>query len=238
MFSACGKNVFYIIDRHPAGSRWRGAGAGHGLAAERHALTDPTAWRPTPTAWRPTPTASRPDALRARTATPWRADRTPQSRSRKGGGRVERVANHAPQSRRRLDRRGAGLREILLPMSLPWLLPGSCSCSGSGPCLCSCPGSLLCRCHQGRAGVPMTAQQARGKADMGRPACGRAKAPLLGAHTTHPCGCVPRQCWRGFEPPTARFPLVGAIPAYPAPCLALSRLRLVGRVPLCGRDSR
>ncbi len=101
----------------------------------------------------------------------------------------------------------------LWSLSLP--LPDSGSAGVSGP----------------RRG-PRDREASMGQSGHGPPTLWAKAQVDLWAHTTHPCGCVPRQCWRGFEPPTAIFGLVGAIPAHPAPGLALRRLRPSGQAPI------
>ena len=125
--SACCKNVFCMREKcflhtrpHPA----EAAGA-----ARRRARPDgrrATPWRAK--AW---PTANaRPAAGRpaGRTSNALRADRTPQSRSRKDGGRVERVANRAPQS------------SLAAGPARCWLAARSCLCPClAGSCLAPAP---------------------------------------------------------------------------------------------------
>ena len=174
MFSACGKNVFYRIDRHPPEAAGAAPAPRHALAGEGHALRAesgrPAGGERTPCG---RPTAWRPNALRAG-ATPWRADRTPQSRSRKGGGRVERVANRAPQSSL-----AAGPCCWLARDPDPAAHVAAACCLAPAPC-CLTPApccwlwSLALALalpvpDQGRAGVPVIAKRAWGKADMGRP---------------------------------------------------------------------
>ena len=153
MFFACGKNVFYRIGQHPAEAAARPgaghalAGAGHGLAAEGMA-------------WRPTATACGRHALRAK---PY-----PSIKSR--GRRLGVVEAEQSCTAIKLVA-GPALacavlpcpcRRLLLPLIL--LLPILLLLCCSGPAVAPAPAL-----DQGRAGVPMTAQQARGKADMGRP---------------------------------------------------------------------
>ena len=96
---------FSRIDRHPPEAAGAARLPRHGLTAERHALPgEGTAWRPTATACGRHPHGLRP---------------TP---SRAAGNALRAIMHRNQVSRLRLDRRGAGLREILLPMSLPWLL--------------------------------------------------------------------------------------------------------------------
>ncbi len=170
MFSACGKNVFYIIDR-TAGSRWRGPAPRHGLAAEG------MAWRPTATACGRDP--PRPGGRTAtacgrtpcgRQATPWRAimhrnqDQGAKARGRRWRG------NHAPQSSLAAGPWRWRAQSCLCPC-----LAGSCSCAGLllrtwllrlGLCL-GLSGLPVIR---SRPGVPEHCEAVLGaRADMGRP---------------------------------------------------------------------
>ena len=164
-------------------------------------------------------------------------------------------ANHAPQSRSRtkaqrrwqiMHRNQVGgwtglalaRRVSAWPMSRRLLpAPALGSGLGSGSCLALALALALLVISRAAQGSPT---DRHGRVGQGRTWAAHlwwAKARYFWAHTTHPCGCVRAQCWRGLEPPTARFPLVGAIPAHPALGLTFSRLRRSGHVPLCGRDS-
>ena len=205
-----------FLHHRPAPRRKPLRGAGRSTPCGRTTRPDgrPTAWRPA------RPAGENGNALRA--------DRTPQSRSRtkqRGGGKS------CTSIKTRLDR-GAGVRSpcafahvspaclLLLwlwlglwSLSLP--LPDSGSAGVSGP----------------RRG-PRDREASMGQSGHGPPTLWAKAQVDLWAHTTHRCACVPSRARLSFEPPTARFSLVGAIPVQPAPRLALSRLRLIGHVPL------
>ena len=120
IISACGKNVFYRIDRHPPeaagaarltacgrGPRARPCGRTARPAGDGNALTgDLTAWRPARPAGETIP-----------------LNQEPRTKARGSSRR----SNHAPQSSLAAGPAPVKSQSMPLPMSLPWLLPGSCS---------------------------------------------------------------------------------------------------------------
>ena len=175
-FLHAGKMFFTASDSTPPEAAAR-PGAGHGLTAEGMAWRPTHGLRPRP----PRPAAERPAGENGNAL---RANHAPQSRAGPSGGTLQ-FMHRNQVSRLRLDRRGAGLREILLPMSLPWLWS-----LAPAPALAAAPGSCLGLCSAGNRVAPRgprpTGTGGWGKADMGRPltACGRwAKAPVGLGHT-------------------------------------------------------
>ena len=131
MMFACGKNVFYIIDRTHAGSRCAARRQGHALRANG-------------TASRPTATACGRHALRARTATPCgRIVPRNQDHGRLGG------RGSGGKSCTAIKSRGWTCSGVRGPVSAhvspapAWLWSRS---SGAGPCLCFCLCLCLCSC--------------------------------------------------------------------------------------------
>ena len=137
MFACNVKNIYaYLlmhfsrIGQHPPEAAGAAPAQGHGLAAERHALTgesdglaaDLTAWRPARPAGETIP-----------------LNQEPRTKARGSSRR----SNHAPQSSLAAGPARCWLARSCCPCRCS-LLPGSCSGPGAGPCLCFC--LCLCSC--------------------------------------------------------------------------------------------
>ena len=143
-----------------------------------------------------------------------REDRTPQSRAGTKAQALVARSKSCTAIKTRLDRAGGiGGSE---PVASRGRSPGSgvLTFSLSGwlcPCLCSC----LCSCSAGDSRAAQGSPTDRRAGGAKRTWAAQPKAglrPNSWAHTTHPCGCVPRQCWRGFE---AQTPVSGLVQLHP-----------------------